>query len=374
MVIRTKASASIRSSCWLRRRIGPSAFPAIVPMALNSSTRPNHTTEAFWLRSRNASWKVRKPTIARTTAIPEAASTTPPDRSSSFSLGPAGVAATTSRRNRVARPVATMYSSTAKHSVMRTSISLSSTAGSTTTKPAMPASRPSLELASTSSPSSATTVGTSALLEIAYDLASTRNRKARGNSQRLEMYITRKARDDGPAGAGDDHHQAPSTLHPVERRAEQRGDHGEGRHGQQQVEGHLAAGGLRADVEEQGAGERDGHRGVAGRRRGVGPGEPGEGRDDEPAGEVLGRPGRAVGSARPVRRPERLPRGWRAHCVVRSPPLGRFAALTGSALRRSGGRRSVSAHARIVGSRGPGSTVGSVRSWEARSGSRVPGW
>ena len=60
-----------------------------------------------------------------------------------------------------------MYSSTAKHSVMRTSISLSSTAGSTTTKPAMPASRPSLELASTSSPSSATTVGTSALLEMA---------------------------------------------------------------------------------------------------------------------------------------------------------------------------------------------------------------
>ena len=107
-VMRTKASASIRSSCWLRRMIGPSALPTIVPTALNSSTRPNQTTEAFWLRSRKASWKVRKPTIARTRAMPEAASSTPADRSSSFSCGPAGVAATTSRRSRVARPVATM--------------------------------------------------------------------------------------------------------------------------------------------------------------------------------------------------------------------------------------------------------------------------
>ena len=260
--------------------------------------------------------------------MPEAASTTPADRSSSFSRGPAGVAATTSRRNRVARPVATMYSSTAKHSVMRTSISLSSTAGSTTTKPAMPASRPSLELASTSSASSRHHGGHERALGDRVGLGQHEEQEGQGEQPEAGDVRHQEGGDDGPAGAGDDHHQAPSALHPVERRAEQRGDHGERRHGQEQVEGHLAAGGLRADVEEQGAGERDGHRGVAGRRRGVGAGEPGERRDDQPAGEVLRRPGRAAGSARPVRRPERLPRGWRAHRIVRSPPLGRFASLT----------------------------------------------
>ena len=221
---------------------------------------------------------------------------------------------------------------------MRTSISLSSTAGSTTTKPAMPASRPSLELASTSSASSRHHGGHERALGDRVGLGQHQEQEGQGEQPEAGDVHHQEGGDDGPAGAGDDHHQAPSALHPVEGRAEQRGDHGERRHGQEQVEGHLAAGGLRADVEEQRAGQRDGHRGVAGRRRGVGPGEPGERRDDQPAGEVLGRTGRAAGSARPVRRPERLPRGGRAHRIVRSPPLGRFASLTvPSALRRSGG-------------------------------------
>ncbi len=115
--------------------------------------------------------------------------------------------------------------------------------------------------------------------------------------------------DDGAAEAGEDHHQPPPTPHAVERGTEDRGHYGERRHGQQQIERHLPPGGLGADVEEERAGERDGNGGVAGGRRGVGPGQPGERRHDEPAGE-LPRHGRS-----PIRW-DRVPRGGRRHAVI----------------------------------------------------------
>ena len=58
-------------------------------------------------------------------------------------------------------------------------------AGMAATNPTRPATAPSLALASTSSPSWRTTVGTSALLATAYDRPSTRATKASGNSKRL---------------------------------------------------------------------------------------------------------------------------------------------------------------------------------------------
>jgi hypothetical protein len=69
-------------------------------------------------------------------------------------------------------------------------------------------------------------------------------------------------REDRPADGGACHRPAPAVLQPVERRPDERGKHREGRHGDQQVEQHVAALGVRGGTEEDGAGERDRDHGV----------------------------------------------------------------------------------------------------------------
>ncbi len=65
-------------------------------------------------------------------------------------------------------------------------------AGTAPMKPTMPAISPSLELASTSSASVRTTLGTRALLQTAYALDSTSVRNANGNSARPSRWVIMK--------------------------------------------------------------------------------------------------------------------------------------------------------------------------------------
>ena len=196
----------------------------MVPMALNSRISPNHTTDASWPRSRKASWKVRKPTVARTMAIPDAARTTPDDRSSSRSSAPAGVAATTTRRSRVARPRASRYSSTARHRVTRTSMSFSSTAGSTTTTPAMPGQQPELGVGLHQLGVVRDHGGHQGALGDGVGLGQHEEHEApAGTARGVSRFMMRNTVTMAPAEAGQDHHQPPPAPHAVQRRAEDAG-------------------------------------------------------------------------------------------------------------------------------------------------------
>ena len=117
---------------------------------------------------------------------------------------------------------------------------------------------------------------------------------ATGNSSRPSRWVIMKMLTTRlPAGAGDDD-DPPAAGHAVDGRADERRHDRERQHREQQVERHLAAGGLRADVEEERAGQRDGDDRIARRHEGVGAGEAGEGRHDErPA------PGRCSPPSRP---------------------------------------------------------------------------
>ena len=70
--------------------------------------------------------------------------------------------------------------------------------------------------------------------------------------------------------------EPPGAAVGVDRRAEERRDDGERRDGEQQVEEHLALGGLRGDREEERAGERDRDERVPGEHRDLDEGEAAE--------------------------------------------------------------------------------------------------
>ena len=177
----------IRSSGHRRRARGASALPAIVPIALAMSITPNHPGAAWATRSQNAMWKVRNPTIARSSAIADAAITTEAAFSSARSSAAAGAPATTSRGSARARTAATPNTRTDSATVAPLPTSCSNTAGTAATKPTTPDVRPSLAFASTSSSRRVTTVGTTALFDTRYAFDSTRLTSASGNSARLSM-------------------------------------------------------------------------------------------------------------------------------------------------------------------------------------------
>ena len=127
-----------------------------------------------------------KPTLARSSSIVFDASTTRSECSSTSSARPAPRAAITSRGRRLAITNATPkitaeYSSVAVAPIVFCRMP----AGTTATAPTSPEISPSFEFASTSSASVRTTVGTSALFEIAYVFCATIAMNARGNSSRL---------------------------------------------------------------------------------------------------------------------------------------------------------------------------------------------
>ena len=70
-------------------------MPASVPMAEKISTTPNQTVGVPVLRNQNAIWNVRNPTTARRSAMADAASRMPPERSSAASTGASRSAAIT---------------------------------------------------------------------------------------------------------------------------------------------------------------------------------------------------------------------------------------------------------------------------------------
>ena len=68
---------------------------------------------------------------------------------------------------------------------------------------------------------------------------------------------------------GDDDHEAPAASRPVEKGTDDRRDHGEGRHGEDEVEEHLRSSGADADIEEERPRQGDGDEDVARDAHGV---------------------------------------------------------------------------------------------------------
>ncbi len=121
----------------------------------------------------------RKPTEARIKAMADAARRIPALRSSAFSIASGGVAATTTLGRRRAKMAPTANTIPARPTDHCAPPSLSRTRpGPPAATAAMPLSRLSFELASTSSSSLCTVVGTKAAREIRYALANTNMRNA----------------------------------------------------------------------------------------------------------------------------------------------------------------------------------------------------
>ena len=129
---------------------------------------------------------MRKPTIPRTSAMAVDASTTPMLRSSAVSAALGGAIATWAAGIRRAARVAARYTTTA---TPRMPCDPASAYAGAARRPAPGAARPesscSFELASTSSSSLCTTVGTRALRATPYALPSASTANASGNSSRL---------------------------------------------------------------------------------------------------------------------------------------------------------------------------------------------
>ena len=159
---------TIVSSRTRERMSGAEALPTMVRIAAKPSDRPNHTSPASWWRTQKNRWKKVNPTLARTSSIAFDASTTVSECSSRRSSLPAVRPATTSRGSRVAAvnaktKIAAEYSNVAVGPIVFCMIP----AGTIAQKPTRPEISPSFEFASTSSSSVRTTLGTSALLEMA---------------------------------------------------------------------------------------------------------------------------------------------------------------------------------------------------------------
>lgn len=148
---------------------GAAALPPMVRMLAKPSDRPNHTSPASCARNQKNRWKNVNPTHARSRSIVFEASTTPSELSSTSSSWPGARDAITSRGSRLAITNATPKITAEYISVaVAPMVFCMMPAGTTATAPTRPEIRPSFELASTSSASLRTTVGTSALFEIAY--------------------------------------------------------------------------------------------------------------------------------------------------------------------------------------------------------------
>lgn len=162
------APTSMVSSRNRARSSGATALPVIVSRLAKPSDRPNHTSPADWARNQKNKWKNVNPAAARNNIIVLAASTTWSECSSTCSSRPAPRAAITSRGRRVAITNATPKMIAAYSRVaVGPSVFCSRPAGTIATAPTRPEISPSFEFASTSSSSLRTTVGTSALFEIA---------------------------------------------------------------------------------------------------------------------------------------------------------------------------------------------------------------
>ena len=94
------------------------------------------------------------------------------------------------------------------------------------------------------------------------------------DGEQVERQLVQRERQ-GDAGHGaqrvaDEADDVRPAVEPVDRRSDQRGEHGQGGERDQQVQQDLLAGGVGAEAEEQRAGERDRHTGVARGRQAMG--------------------------------------------------------------------------------------------------------
>jgi hypothetical protein len=180
------APMSMVSSRSFERMNGARALPVIVSRLAKPSERPNHTRPASWARNQKNRWKKVKPALALNSNIAFEARFTRSECNSARSSRPAVPAAITSRGSRVAATKANPKMAAAYNSVASApTVFCSIAAGMIAIAPIRPEIRPNFELASTNSSSVRTTVGTSALLEMAYVFCATIATKASGNSNKL---------------------------------------------------------------------------------------------------------------------------------------------------------------------------------------------
>ncbi len=183
-------AVSIVSSRTDRRTAGASAEPASVPRALAASTTPNHHGAVPVRRNEKAIRKVRNPTVARSRAMADAARMIPPLRSSARSWASTGVRATDTRGRSRPATVPAANTHAARATTTSAPSSDASSPGMAAANPTRPPSSPSLALASTSSASLDTVVGTSALFDTWYPLPSTSTTNASGNSTSESRFHT----------------------------------------------------------------------------------------------------------------------------------------------------------------------------------------
>ena len=230
----TSDPARIVSSLSFRRRTGVTTTPRNPPTALAASTTPKNHAGCPAPFRRNASWNVRKPTHPRMTiiAVPEktmlgAASSI---RSSSVSSGAGRPAAGILRQSRPAEHE-DAGGDDERHAGSNSQTAAA--AGSPPTTLATTLTSERREFASTSACSSFTTAGTSADFATVWPLDRIkRDERQREQEERVEVADHQEA-DGAAPEAPDGHERPPAGLAPVERRADDRPHHREGRDGEQ---------------------------------------------------------------------------------------------------------------------------------------------